>query len=157
MDIAFNAIAVFAIAALERAASPRTRAVIVALAALTLHAGPARAVTWLCSLGNDGTVLVCVADVDAAEPGGEGPRTATAVTAVVNGTTFPLDPARLYTVPLWTPPTEADFVQLLARATMCYRSPDCAVVLAPSAWLGDAMVRSPAPQAKKTRAKAAPS
>lgn len=123
-----------------------------AVVLLALHAGQARAITWLCSLGDDGTALVCVADVDAREHGG-----ATAVTAVVNGTMFPLDPKRVYTVPLWAPPTEAEFVQLLARATICYRSPDCTVVLAPSAWLGDAMGRAPTPRADKAPPKAAAS
>jgi hypothetical protein len=140
--------------------APRARnAILAALAVLALHAGPARALTWLCNLTADGTALVCVADVDAREHSTAAPTAMssaeTAATAVVNGTSFPLDPARVYTVPLWAPPNEAEFVHLLARATICYRSPDCAVVLAPSAWLGDAAVSAPAPRATPARAKAA--
>jgi hypothetical protein len=66
--------------------------------------------------------LVCVAD---AAPGAPAPAT----NAVVNGTAFPLDPRRLYSVELWSPPTEPAFVEQLARATICYRSPRCEVVM----------------------------
>lgn len=125
-------------------------AVLAALCLPTLHAGQARAITWLCSLSAEGTLLVCVADIDALEPNRAMPNTA-AVTAVVNGTPVPLDPTLMYTVPLWTPPTEADFVELLARATICYRSPECAVLLAPSAWLGDKVGRAVATRAAKPR------
>jgi hypothetical protein len=38
---------------------------------------------------------------------------------VVNGTRFPLDPRRISTDPA--------FVDTLAQATICYRSPGCAV------------------------------
>lgn len=125
-----------------------------AVVVLALHTGPARAITWLCSLADDGTVLRCVADIDAGEHSSAAPVAAPMPSAVVNGTVFPLDPARVYTVPLWSPPTEAEFVQLLARATICYRSPGCAVMLAPSAWLGDAMSAAPAPPRDKARPKA---
>lgn len=78
---------------------------------------------WLCGLSDDAMRLVCVAE--------GGPRENQAPVsrpvAEVNGTTFPLDPRRLYTVELWGPATEMDFVEQLARATMCYRSPACAV------------------------------
>ena len=37
-------------------------------------------------------------------------------------------------VPLWTPPSDADFVVQLAQATMCFRSPGCSVTLAPASW-----------------------
>lgn len=113
---------------------------------LALGAGPARPATvWLCGLTAEGTRLVCVADADplaeplptaADEPAAATPR------AVVNGTAFPLDVAQRYTVDLWSPPTEAAFVQQLAQASLCHRSPGCSVLLAPSPWLADA--RAPA-------------
>jgi hypothetical protein len=53
-------------------------------------------------------------------------------TAVVNGTRFPLDPGRLYTVPFWIPATDLAHVELLARATLCYRSPGCRVSFTPA-------------------------
>jgi hypothetical protein len=103
-------------------------------------AEPASAATWVCGLSEDGTRLVCAAD---SEPTSGDAAPAAPATAVVNGTSFPLDPARIYTVPLWTPPTEAAFVFQLAHATMCFRTASCSVVLAPSPWLGTlAAVRS---------------
>ena len=77
---------------------------------------------WLCGLSEDLTRIVCVADA-------EKPVVAEAppVTAVVNGTVFPLDPRRIYTVELWGLATDAAFAEQLARATLCYRSPDCEV------------------------------
>ena len=42
---------------------------------------------------------------------------------------------------MWSPPTEADFVALLARATICYRSPGCEVTLAPGPWLAATVSR----------------
>ena len=92
---------------------------------------PAVAATdWLCALSHDGVRLVCVADTD---------PTATlqvdsSVTASVRGTAFPLDRQQVYAVDLWSPPTEPDWVLLLARSTICFRSPDCTVTVAPSAW-----------------------
>ena len=127
-----------------------------------LLAGPASAASarmvWLCDLPGDGTRLVCIADIDPADerpqaddirrPPPEGDEQsgkatfaqepaspAGATTAVVNGTRFPLDAARVYMVDLWSPPTDADFVRLLARATICYRSPGCQVMVAPGPWL----------------------
>ena len=100
---------------------------------LACPAGAASAsVVWLCGLPGDGTRLVCVADID---PIDASSSPASATTAVVNGTRFPLDAARVYTVELWSPPTDPDFVRLLARATLCYRSPDCQVTVAPGPWL----------------------
>ena len=81
---------------------------------------------WLCALTEDAVHLACVADPDPAhelEP-------APAPSAVVNGTAFPLDRRRLYTVDLWTPPSDMAFVEQLARATICYRSPGCRVIMA---------------------------
>jgi hypothetical protein len=108
-----------------------------ALIAIGGAAGSAQAAaTWMCTLSGDGMHLVCAADRDAADA-------ADTIDAaerqrppiVVNGTRFPLDPAQVYTVDLWAPPTEPAFVQLLARSTICYRSADCEVLLGPSPWL----------------------
>jgi hypothetical protein len=91
---------------------------------------------WLCHVSNDGTQLICVADIESADRAAA--ASPPAMTAQVRGTRFPLDPARRYTVEMWSPPTEADFVALLARATICYRSPGCEVTLAPGPWLAAA-------------------
>lgn len=90
---------------------------------------PASATTWLCGLSEDLVRLVCVVDSDPLDlaPAPEAAKP----TAVVNGTRFPLDPRTVYSVDLWSPPTELASVTLLARATICYRSPDCQVVMAP--------------------------
>lgn len=102
-----------------------------AAAAAALSAPAARAEThWLCGLSEDALRLVCLADADpAAETAAAEP--APAVRAVVHGTAFPLDPRRRWVVELWSPPSEPAFVEQLARATICYRSPDCSVSLAP--------------------------
>jgi hypothetical protein len=89
----------------------------------------ASAIHWACGLSADLVRLVCVADVEPHRT--EAPP---AVTAVVNGRRFPLDARRTYTVDLWSPPTELAFVEQLARATICYRSPGCEVSVA-SPWL----------------------
>lgn len=54
---------------------------------------------------------------------------AAATRLMVNGTTFPLDAARVYTVDLFAPATEREWVEQLARATICYRSPGCNVIV----------------------------
>lgn len=108
-----------------------TRATLCATLIATL-AGPAQATShWICNLSADGVRLICVAD---REPDAEAPKAAV-TTAMVNGTRFPLDVQRRYVVDLWSPPTDPEFVALLARATICYRSPDCEVSMAPSPWL----------------------
>lgn len=88
-------------------------------AALLLAAAQALTL-WHCALSPDLVRLECVAEslADAPTP-----------TAAVNGTRFPLDPARRWVVDLWSPPSEVERVTLLARATICYRSPGCAVQL----------------------------
>lgn len=99
-----------------------------AAAAAACSAPSARAETaWLCALSDDAVRLLCVADADPAAPP-EAPATAR---AVVRGTAFPLDPRRRWEVELWSAPTEPAFVEQLARATICYRSPACSVTLAP--------------------------
>lgn len=101
------------------------------LAAPPAHAGTA----WLCNLSEDAVRLICVADVDPADLAVSTP------TASVKGTKFPLDPRQLYTVDLWSPPSEPDRLELLARATICFRSPDCTVTVAPVAWSVASMQR----------------
>jgi hypothetical protein len=78
---------------------------------------------WRCELTDDLVRLSC-----RAEPGSSGDASAI-TTASVNGTRFPLDPGRRWYIDLWSPPTEMDRVYLLARATICYRSPGCSVEL----------------------------
>lgn len=90
---------------------------------------PATAAThWLCSLSSDALHLVCVAEPDftvsAADP-------ATAEGPMVRDTRFPLDPTQVYSVDLWTPPSDPQWLALLARSTICYRSPGCTVSMAP--------------------------
>lgn len=99
-----------------------------AAAAAACSAPVARAETaWLCALSEDALRLVCLADADPATL----PEAAPPVRAMLRGTTFPLDPRRRWVVELWGVPTEPAFVEQLARATVCYRSPDCSVTLAP--------------------------
>ena len=82
--------------------------------------------TWICALDSGWTSLQCVADEDPAAPKAAIPEGR----HVVNGTAFPLDDRRQYSVPLWTPATDAGMLRDLADATMCYRTPDCRVILA---------------------------
>jgi hypothetical protein len=81
---------------------------------------------WVCGLSDDAVRLVCVADADPTLPTAAESRP----TAMVAGTSFPLDTRRQYSVELWTPPSDMEFVAQLARATICYRSPGCSVVMA---------------------------
>lgn len=122
-------------------------------ALLCLPAAPARAAAdWFCSLSEDAVRLLCVADQDPrdeAEP--------VAATAQVRGTRFPLDVRRLYTVDLWAVPSEPESVELLARSTICYRSPGCSVTMTGAVW--DALLlsqtrsrlRSPSPPTRQAR------
>jgi hypothetical protein len=91
---------------------------------------------WLCGLSEEGTQLVCVADIDTANVevaavAGAGPAPAA---AWVNGTRFPLDERRSYRVNFWSPATDMAHVEQLAQATMCYRSRDCQVTFNPGPW-----------------------
>jgi hypothetical protein len=95
---------------------------------------PAAAGThWLRGLSDDSVRLVCVADPDeAAATGDLGPiQAGTDQSEVVRGTRFPLDAGDVYTVELWSPPDDAQWLVQLARATICYRSPGCSVSVAP--------------------------
>ena len=98
--------------------------VLAALLPLAGAAQPAGAL-WICSLSHDAVRLLCIADSDPrdlAEAGG-------APAVFVRGTAFPLDRQRLYAVDLWSPPSEMDFVEQLARASICHRSAGCSVLL----------------------------
>lgn len=99
-----------------------------ALAGLLALASPfcAAQAQWVCGLSDDAVRLVCVADADPTLPTAADSKP----TAMVGGTSFPLDTRRQYSVDLWTPPTDMEFVAQLARATICYRSPGCSVVMA---------------------------
>jgi hypothetical protein len=91
--------------------------------------------SWMCALSEDAVRLVCVADIDPVDTPGQAPQPS----AMVNGTAFPLDPGRMYTVDLWSPPTDMAFVEQLARATICYRSPGCSVTMAGSPWVAHSL------------------
>ena len=93
---------------------------------LLLASAPANSgVHWLCGLSAAATQLVCIADIDPMRAAATAEHTET--TAVVNGTRFPLDARRIYTVDFWSPASDLAFVDSLAQATLCYRSPDCEV------------------------------
>ena len=90
-----------------------------------LYSGPwapcwAGGVHWLCGQSDDLTRFVCVADVDETVA-----VRAPAASTTVRGTRFPLDRRRAYAVEMWSPATEPAWVEQLARATICYRSPGC--------------------------------
>jgi hypothetical protein len=119
---------------------PRVLALLPVLAWSSSHAG----VHWVCGLSEDATQLVCLADAGLADEAARDAPTPT--TAVVNGTRFPLDARRLYTVNLWSPATDPAHVDQLARATICYRSPGCSVSLSPAH-----LRRTPPPAAPKAR------
>ena len=112
------------------------------LAAISLLslAGPlaaAEELRWRCALTPDLVQLRCTFDAADSEARGQtetlaevvevSDRAREAPTAVVHGTRFPLDPSRTWFVDLWSPPTDPAFVELLARATICYRTPRCRV------------------------------
>ncbi len=88
----------------------------------------AQSSVWICTLAVDATRLICVADVDPVDV----TKPMSPPAAVVNGTAFPLDPRRVYSVDLWSPATDMEFVAQLARATICYRTSGCSVILAES-------------------------
>lgn len=98
--------------------------------ALSLAFAPAaRADTaWLCNLSEDLVRLICVADIDPLD----GPPPA--AVATIKGTRFPLDPRQVYTIDLWSPPSEPEWLELLARASICFRSPGCTVTVAGSSY-----------------------
>ncbi|HET9977186.1 MAG TPA: hypothetical protein VFQ20_07110 [Burkholderiaceae bacterium] len=91
--------------------------------ALLLAVVAQAATLWHCALSPDLVRLECVAETIV--PAASAPTP----TASVRGTPFPLDPARRWVVDLWSPPSDAERVTQLARATICFRSPGCAVQL----------------------------
>ena len=93
---------------------------------------------WLCVLSEDAVRLVCVAEtdpLDTVEAAVVGEAATPAQAVMVNGTAFPLDPKRSYSIDLWSPPTEMDFVEQLAQASLCHRSAGCRAVVAGERWL----------------------
>ncbi|MGE4088416.1 MAG: hypothetical protein AB7F93_10050 [Immundisolibacter sp.] len=106
---------------------PRALALAAFLAAATLNSHAVAGTHWSCALSEDAVRLVCIAGAERVADEGPSP----AASAVVNGTAFPLDPGRRYVVELWSPPTDMEFVDRLARATICYRSPGCSVSVTP--------------------------
>lgn len=111
---------------------PRRAAAALALLAIASPLPAAAQATWLCGLSADAVQLVCVAEFDPVLA----VHAPAATTAVVKGTRFPLDPAGPWVVDLWSPPSDPDTLAQLARATICYRSPGCEVILAwaPERW-----------------------
>ena len=107
------------------------------LAGLGLGAAclPAGAGThWMCGLSQDGVRLVCVADPgpdDLADADPAPSKPASGPGLIVGGTRFPLDASDVYTVELWSVPDDAQWLEQLAWATICFRSPGCTVSVAP--------------------------
>ena len=102
------------------------RSLIAGIAFAGFCTAPMAATHWVCALSDDVVRLVCVADT-----GPELPTSATKGFSHVRGTRFPLDTADIYTVELWGPPVEPDWLALLAQSTICFRTPDCTVSMAP--------------------------
>ena len=90
-------------------------------------ATPARAdVIWFCALSEQLDELVCRADSVPAAP------VADDTADDAGSTRYPLDAARTWVVPLWTPPTDPALLVRLAQATLCFRTPRCTAVVAPA-------------------------
>lgn len=106
---------------------PRAFALATFLAAATLNSHAVAGTHWSCALSEDAVRLVCIAGAERIADAAPSPD----ASAVVYGTAFPLDSGRRYVVELWSPPTDVDFVDRLARATICYRSPGCSVSVTP--------------------------
>ena len=104
-----------------------------ALAGLALAAtalGAHAATVWICNLSEDIVHLVCVAEPDLFTAGLPKP----ARTAYARGLSYPLNTDLSYTVDLWSPPNDMAMVEQLAQATICYRSPECVVLLMQADW-----------------------
>lgn len=113
-------------------------------AALLAATAPAQAITWLCSLSEEADRLICLADVDLLDDAvGASGQGAAAEPVMHRGNRYPLDPRLVFTVDLWSPPTEMERVQLLAQSTICFRSPGCTVTLSPVTWLVAGLSRLP--------------
>jgi hypothetical protein len=118
---------------------PSIRALLWALClAAAVPAAAASGTTWLCGIASNGVQLVCLAE-DGPMPaaadllptsGTSGTPGTPGATTTVRGTGFPLDPRRRWFVDFWSPGADLEQLELLARATICYRSPGCEVVFA---------------------------
>jgi hypothetical protein len=86
---------------------------------------------WFCELTPDGMRVSCRAETrtTSAEPAPASQKTS------VNGTEFPLDAGRRWVVDLFAVPDDLQRLELLTRATICYRSPECSVLLVTPAHL----------------------
>ncbi|RZS58135.1 hypothetical protein [Sphaerotilus mobilis] len=82
---------------------------------------------WRCSLTEQATRLLCVAE-RAPEPSAD---TGTATVRNASGipARYPLDPARPYTIDLLGPATDMPLVEQLAQLTLCVKTPNCRAVL----------------------------
>jgi hypothetical protein len=111
---------------------------------------PAQADTlWVCVLSAEQTRLACLADDatavetdPAAQPAVEPAPELLSAPAPRHGTRYPLDTRRRQEVDLLGPAADLDFVEQLAQATMCGRTPRCRAWLSrpgarplPTAWL----------------------
>lgn len=93
---------------------------------------------WLCGLSQEGVRLVCVADPGVDDLADADPAPSKPASGPVGGgTRFPLDSSDVYTVELWSVPDDAQWLELLARSTICFRSPGCTVSVAPIQGLDD--------------------
>ena len=93
---------------------------------------------WLCGLSQEGVRLVCVADPGVDDLADADPAPSKPASGPVGGgTRFPLDASDVYTVELWSVPDDAQWLELLARSTICFRSPGCTVSVAPIQGLDD--------------------
>jgi hypothetical protein len=95
--------------------------------ALLLTQGPAQAAsTWLCNLAEAREQVVCEADIGPLdEPIG----------VAVTRTSPPAADSDLALPDLQGGPTELEWVEHLARSTLCYRGPACVATSARSAWV----------------------
>lgn len=100
---------------------------VLALACVSLAPLANASALWQCTLSDDLTRLHCTANAADGEVAAHVGATAPVRPAQVRGTRFPLDPRRTWTVEMWSPADDGAFVEQLARATICYRTPRCEV------------------------------
>lgn len=126
-----------------RRSSWRLATVALGAGVLLAAAAPAQATAWLCSLSEQVDRLICLADVDLLDEAVATGQDAAAAPVMHRGNRYPLDPRLVFTVDLWSPPTEMERVQLLAQSTICFRSPGCTVTLSPLTWISAGLSRMP--------------
>lgn len=102
---------------------------------------------WLCRLTEDAVRLACVAEFDPANATERAPGASTNI----NGTSFPLDPRRMYFIDLWSPPTDMAFVEELAQATVCFRSDGCKAITLGESWSTAAFSKTGGPAELRAR------